>query len=160
MPTEIKFEHKDLVVARVSGMLGKEEPDREQRKSEEIIRKSRHAKILAITEGFSRWARDNGWDDVSFQARNDKDIERIAIVGEAKWRELIFAFIGKGFRPAAIEHFGPGQEALAPNGWRGPKTPAGSFYLRVNRCCSCRVIDGKLPDVNLPSSPLLQGAFC
>jgi len=113
MPIEIKFENKDLLVARVSGLLGKEELDREQQKSEEMIRKSGHAKILVITEGFSGWERDKGWDDMSFQARNDKYIERIAIVGDTKWRDLIFAFIGKGFRPAAIEHFGPGQEAVA-----------------------------------------------
>jgi hypothetical protein len=113
MPIEIKFESGDLVVVRVSGTLGKEELDREQKKSEELIRKSGHVKILVITDGFSGWARDTGWDDMSFQARNDKYIEKIAILGEAKWRDLIFAFIGKGFRPAAIEHFGPGQEAVA-----------------------------------------------
>jgi hypothetical protein len=113
MPIEIKFERDDLAVIRVSGMLGKEELDREQKKSEEIIKKSGRVKILIMTDGFSGWARDTGWDDTSFQVRNDKYIEKIAILGDAKWRDLIFAFIGKGFRPAAIEHFGPGQEAVA-----------------------------------------------
>lgn len=52
MPIEIKFEKDDLVVVRVSGMLGKAELDREQTKSEEMIRQSGHAKFLSSRRVF------------------------------------------------------------------------------------------------------------
>jgi len=36
---------------------------------------------------------------------HDDDIEKIAIVGDEKWKDLVFAFTGKPFRRAAIEYF-------------------------------------------------------
>ena len=87
---------------------------------EEIIKKIGHLKILVVTEGFDGWEKSQGWGDWSFADRNDSFIEKIAIVGDEKWRDLVFAFSGKGFRPFAIEYFDSGQEASARQ-WLGNK---------------------------------------
>jgi len=34
-----------------------------------------------------------------------RDIEKMAIVGDEKWKDDVIAFTAKGFRPTAIEFF-------------------------------------------------------
>ena len=43
--------------------------------------------------------------DVSFMMEEGKQIEKMAIVGDEKWRDDALAFTAKGFRPTAIEFF-------------------------------------------------------
>ncbi len=45
--------------------------------------------------------------------QHDKNISRIAVVGDEKWRDLMYAFLAKGFRQAAVEYFLPGDVAKA-----------------------------------------------
>ena len=47
------------------------------------------------------------WGDVSFMMKQGQQIEKMAIVGDEKWRDDAFAFTAKGFRPTAIEFFSP-----------------------------------------------------
>lgn len=116
MPIEFESEKDAVVVFRVSGKLGKAELDRAYIKCEELIKKVGRVKLLAITDNFLGWEGAEGWEDMSFQERNDPYIEKIAIVGEEKWRDLAYAFTLKGLRPVPIEYFGPGQE-LAARQW-------------------------------------------
>ena len=59
-----------------------------------------------IAEGFERWERHEEWGDVSFMIGQGQHIEKMAIVGDEKWRDDALAFTAKGFRPTAIEFFG------------------------------------------------------
>ena len=45
--------------------------------------------------------------------QHDQDISKIAIVGEEQWRDLVCAFLAKGFRTAAVEYFVPTDLAKA-----------------------------------------------
>ncbi|MGH7844003.1 MAG: STAS/SEC14 domain-containing protein [Candidatus Binatia bacterium] len=47
-----------------------------------------------------------------------KDIDKIAVVGDEKWKDLVYAFLAKGFRRAAVEYFVPGDLAKA-RAWLG-----------------------------------------
>jgi SpoIIAA-like len=113
MPIEFEFEGGGLAVARVSGKLRKVELDRAQRECEEMIKKIGRVKILVLTKNFAGWERAEGWDDTSFADRNDPYIEKIAVVGGAKWRDLVYAFTGRGLRPVPIQYFEPDQEGAA-----------------------------------------------
>ena len=53
------------------------------------------------------------WGDITFMAEHDKEIGKIAVVGEEGWRDMICAFLAKGFRGAQIEYFLPGDLAKA-----------------------------------------------
>ena len=64
-------------------------------------------------DGFACPRHQDDWDDVSFTAKVGKQIEKIAIVGEKRWEDLVLAFTGKGFRPTAIEYFGATELARA-----------------------------------------------
>jgi hypothetical protein len=37
---------------------------------------------------------------------HDKDIAKIAVVGDEKWRDEVYAFLAKGFRRAASANHG------------------------------------------------------
>jgi hypothetical protein len=113
MPIEFEFEGGGLAVARISGKLQKVELDRAQRECEEMIKKIGRVKILVLTTNFAGWERAEGWDDTSFADRNDPYIEKIAVVGGAKWRDLVYAFTGRGLRPVPIQYFEPDQEGAA-----------------------------------------------
>ena len=42
---------------------------------------------------------------MSFMMEEGQHIEKMAIVGDEKWRDDALAFTAKGFRPTAIEFF-------------------------------------------------------
>jgi len=113
MPIEWNFEPGNLGVFRVSGKLSKIELDRAQGECEAMIQKLGHIKILVIMENFTGWERSEGWEDLSFAEQNDPYIKKIAIVGDAKWRDLSYAFTAKWLRPMPIEYFESDQEAAA-----------------------------------------------
>ncbi len=113
MSIEFELENGHIIVFRVSGELRLAEFESAQRKIEKMIKKTGQVQILIITNNFKGWERTEGWGDWSFAERNDSYIDKIAVVGDAKWRDSVFAFSGKGFRPVAIEYFDTGQEATA-----------------------------------------------
>ena len=113
MPMEFKKAEGDVAVFHVSGKLAKAELDRAQSKCEELIKSLGQIKILVLTENFTGWEGGKGWEDTSFSDRNDPYIKKIAVVGEAKWRDLVHAFTLKGLRPVSIEYFEPDQLATA-----------------------------------------------
>lgn len=113
MPINFELENTDIAVFRISGKLRLDEFQAAQRKCEEIIKNIGHVKILAITKNFEGWEKAEGWGDWSFADKNDPYIKKIAIVGEEQWRDLVYIFSGKGFRPVAIEYFESGKEKNA-----------------------------------------------
>ncbi len=113
MPITLEFEDGNLAVFRVSGTLGKTEFERAQNKCEAMIRELGRVKILVLMESFAGWERAEGWEDMSFAERNDAFIDKLALVGDAKWRDLAYAFTAKGLRPVPIEYFDANEEAAA-----------------------------------------------
>lgn len=61
--------------------------------------------MLVIMENFIRWERTEGWEAMSFSERNDSYIEKLAIFGDDRWHDLIYAFTAKGLRPVPIGFF-------------------------------------------------------
>jgi hypothetical protein len=113
MPMEFEKAEGDIAVFRVSGKLAKTELDKAQSKCEELIKSLGKVKILVLTDNFAGRERGEGWEDTSFSDRNDPHIKKIAIVGDAEWRDLTHAFTLKGLRPVSIEYFEPHQQATA-----------------------------------------------
>ena len=60
---------------------------------------------MFVLDQFEGWdARDN-WSDLSFYARHGQTIERIAIVGDERWRSEALMFAGADLRNAPVEFF-------------------------------------------------------
>ncbi|MEN8261432.1 MAG: STAS/SEC14 domain-containing protein [Pseudomonadota bacterium] len=105
MSTTIERETGNVYVIKVSGRLVKADMERFQGIAKAEIRKIAKIKMLIITENFSGWERGVEWGDVSFMIEHDADIEKIAIVGEEKWRSEMLMFLGAGLRSAPVEFF-------------------------------------------------------
>ena len=102
-----------IISAKVSGELGRTEVSQMQAAALDAIRRCDRISALFILENFQGWKRDGNWGDITFLTAHDKDIAKIAVVGEEQWRDLIFAFLAKGFRQAAVEYFLPADLAKA-----------------------------------------------
>jgi len=105
MPVEIIDASRKLVQVKIRGVLTKADHERIIQIAKEAIAREGKIRALAILEGFEGWERHEEWGDVSFMIGQGQHIEKMAIVGDEKWRDDALAFTAKGFRPTAIEFF-------------------------------------------------------
>jgi hypothetical protein len=61
-------------------------------------------RLLAELHDFEGWTAGALWEDTKFTAKHFKDIERVAVVGEARWQKGITVF-GKPFTSADVRYF-------------------------------------------------------
>ena len=80
-------------------------------------------RILAILDNFLGWAPEGDWGDTAWLDEFDPRIDRIAVVGDRKWKEQVEFFTLKGLRKALVEYFEPNESerALA---WLKAQPPA------------------------------------
>ena len=111
-----------IINAKITGELSNSEVRQMQTAALEAIRTCGKISALFILEDFQGWKRAADWGDVTFLPEHDKEIAKIAVVGEDKWRDSIYAFLAKGFRQAEVEFFLPGDLEKARL-WVGANTP-------------------------------------
>jgi hypothetical protein len=107
-----------IVSVKISGELDRSEVTQIQAAALKAIQRCGKISALFILDEFRGWKRDGNWGDISFMTQHDEDISKIAVVGEEQWRDLICAFLAKGFRAAAVEYFLPADLAKA-RAWLG-----------------------------------------
>jgi|SRR4030095_4148669 SpoIIAA-like len=103
MPVEIIDASRKLVQVKIRGVLTKADHERIMQVAKEAIAREEKVRALAILDGFEGWERHGGWGEVSFMMEEGQHIEKMAIVGDEKWRDDALAFTAKGFRPTANE---------------------------------------------------------
>jgi stage II sporulation SpoAA-like protein len=113
MPCTIIDASGPVVSAKISGDLNKAEVSQIQAAALEAIRCCGKINALFILDNFIGWARGDQWGDITFLTEHDKDIAKIAVVGDEQWRDLAEAFLAKGFRQAVVEYFLPADLAKA-----------------------------------------------
>jgi hypothetical protein len=113
MGIEVLELSRNLMMFIVSGQLTQLELAEAQRQAAASMSKMDRVRIIVIAEDFRGWEKGGQWDDMSFQAENDGKVERMAIVGDKKWKELVLTFVGQGLREFPIEYFEHGQLAKA-----------------------------------------------
>ncbi len=115
MAVEIREEGR-LLIAEVHGLMLKSEFDHCVQLAKQAIAKHGKICILVLLEGVTGWQRGANWGDISFAMEYDAEVEKIAIVGDERWKDEAFAFTAKPFRTTAIEFF-PVAEAAAARRW-------------------------------------------
>lgn len=111
-----------VISAKISGELGKSEVTQIQAAAVDAMRRFGKISALFVLDNFHGWKREPDWGDVTFMTEHDQEITKIAVVGEEQWRDLVFAFLAKGFRQAEVEYFLPGDLAKA-RAWLGTNSP-------------------------------------
>ena len=96
-----------IISLKISGELDRSEVSQIQAAALEAIRRWGKVSALFLLENFQGWRREGGWGDISFMTEHDKDIAKIAVVGDEQWRDFIYGFLAKGFREAEVEFFVP-----------------------------------------------------
>lgn len=113
MPFTIVDGTGPVISAKISGELDESEVGRLQAAAAGAIKRHGTVSALFMLENFKGWKQSGNWGDITFMTEHDKDIARIAVVGEEGWRDMIYAFLAKGFRAAQIEYFRPDELAQA-----------------------------------------------
>jgi len=62
-------------------------------------------RILVELEDFQGWSKEPGWEDSYFLTEDTGRLSRLAFVGDEKWKDEVFMFVGKEMRSTAIEFF-------------------------------------------------------
>lgn len=107
MSAEIISNFNGVVTSRISGLLTESELSTVQKELFAIIGREGGVRLLIISEDFQGWDGASDWEDISFQSQSDPFINKMALVGDKKWKDLAFLFTGKGFREFPIEYFEP-----------------------------------------------------
>jgi len=116
MPVELKHDRASrLVEVTVSGKLDKEDYAAFVPVLEDLIRQWGKVRVLFIMHDFHGWTAGALWQDIKFDVKHFKDIERLAMVGEERWEKGMATFC-KPFTTARIRFFPP-EETDAARQW-------------------------------------------
>ncbi len=110
MPIEYSIKDDNLIELVVTGQLVYTEFQAMQGQFETVIREKGKCRVLVLLKNFGGWDANKGWEDSSATDRTDPYIEKFAIVGEEKWRDMVEVFTLKGLRPIPIEYFSEDKE--------------------------------------------------
>jgi hypothetical protein len=113
MAIHIETETNGLLNVRISNLMTGEDMIQCQEAIVSAIKLYGTIKGLMILDAFKGWEKSEAWKDVSFFYEHEKKIGKIAVVGNLKWQDDMFAFLGGPFRSASIEFFNPSQESKA-----------------------------------------------
>lgn len=93
-----------LLHVKVTGKLTKESYETFVPVVDQLIEEHGKLCILFEMHDFHGWSVGAMWEDIKFDSKHWKDIERLAIVGESKWEKGMSVFC-KPFTSAKIQYF-------------------------------------------------------
>jgi hypothetical protein len=121
MPIALQNDGDNVYRVDMSGLLRKAELDQCQAQLAAEIRRIGPVRLLITLNGFEGWEPGANWNDLSFYVKHGDSIERLAIVGDERWRNETLMFAGVDLRKAPVEFFPPSGTAEA-NAWLGSGT--------------------------------------
>jgi hypothetical protein len=114
MTLKLEVEKNNLIIIRASDVLKRTESDQAKKEVVSIIQQIGRINIMiVIEEGFSNLEAFVSWDDDHHDEFIQQHINRMAIVGNLRWRDDALLFFLGGLLPFSIEYFKFGQEELA-----------------------------------------------
>jgi hypothetical protein len=105
MPMTVHHEDGNVYRLEVQGLLRKLEVERCQDVLIEDMARVGPVRLLFLLGTFEGWAPHDDWHDLSFYMKYGGAIERIAIVGDERWRAESLMFAGADLRQAPVEFF-------------------------------------------------------
>ena len=94
-----------LLYVRISGIMKLADQQSLQSTGMELIARDKKVRLLVTLENFRGWEQGVDWGDIGFLLAYGNDIAKIAFVGDERWKDLAFAFVGKSLRTTEIEFF-------------------------------------------------------
>ena len=113
MSIELKTEENGRILnVTLSGKLTRHDYEHFLPEVERQIRQHGKMRMLVDMHDFHGWTIGALWEDIKFDMRHYKDLERIAFVGETRWQKGMTAFC-KPFTSATLRYFDRDQTADA-----------------------------------------------
>ena len=94
-----------ILYVRISGIMKLAEQQSLQTAGMELITQGGTAEAARHSLKLPGWEQGVDWGDIGFLLAYGNDIAKIACVGDERWKDLAFAFVGKGLRSTEIEFF-------------------------------------------------------
>ena len=105
MPATFQRDKGNIVRLEISGRLTAADFALLQRSGAAEIERGGNIRLFVVLTGFEGWAPGGNWRDLGFYIRYADNIERIATVGEERWRSEALMFVGADLRPAPVSFF-------------------------------------------------------
>src|SRR5436309_9130511 len=99
METHIEDQH---LLVRIHGLLRLRELEESQGAAAKMIREAGKVTLLILLDDFQGWEPGGDWGDMSFLIEHDNDIEKMAIVGQERWREQVLVFAGSDLQSRGL----------------------------------------------------------
>jgi hypothetical protein len=93
-----------LLAVELSGKLAKQDYEQFVPEVERLIRQHGKLRLVVELKDFHGWELGALWEDIKFDLKHFRDIERLALVGETRWEKGMAAFC-KPFTTAEIRYF-------------------------------------------------------
>jgi hypothetical protein len=103
---------RNFLLVRAKGKLSKQDYEQLVPAVEKLIQQRGKVRVLFDMDDFHGWSTGALWQDIKFDAAHFNDIERVALVGDAKW-EALMAIFCRPFTSAQIRFFDRAQIAEA-----------------------------------------------
>lgn len=97
-----------VLAVKMSGKLAKADYERFVPEAERLIRQHGKIRVLCEMHDFHGWELGALWEDLKFDWKHFRDIERLAMVGDSRWEKGMAAFC-KPFTTAKIKYFDQSQ---------------------------------------------------
>jgi hypothetical protein len=94
----------EVLEIELTGKLTKEDYERFVPVAEQLVKEHGKIRVLVEMRDFHGWTAGALWQDIKFDAKHFRDIERVAMVGESKWQHGMAVFC-KPFTAAEIRYF-------------------------------------------------------
>ena len=116
MPIALLHERNNTYRMEISGLMLRADYGRTEAELTRVLETAGTVRLLCVLKGFEGWETGVDWSNLTFYVTHGDSIERIAIVGDERWRSLTLMFAGADLRRAAVEFF-PGNAVAEARGW-------------------------------------------
>jgi len=100
----IEREEGKILELHVSGKIEKVDYDRFVPEVERLIKLHGKVRMLVLLADFHGWSMSALWEDIKFDVRHFRDIDRLALVGDRMWQKGMAVFC-KPFTTAEVRYF-------------------------------------------------------
>ena len=105
MPISMQHERDNIYRFDVSGVLKKSDLEASERLLAAEMGRVGSTRLLFVLKEFEGWETNPKWGDLTFYVKHGDSIERIAIVGDERWRGGALMFASADLRRAPVEFF-------------------------------------------------------
>jgi hypothetical protein len=116
MPAMLHHDSGNIYRLDISGLLSREEFAFAEDELAIAIARIGSARLLCVLKEFQGWNTAGDWHNMDFYMKHGDTIERIAVVGEERWRDLTLMFASADLRQAPVKFF-PASSLVTAREW-------------------------------------------